>query len=79
RLLMSCGDLAIGWLLLRQAAVALGKLDANGVTTADQAFYEGKLAVAKFFAATVLPELVARRAVVEGTDLAIMDVSEAAF
>ncbi|MDQ1734220.1 MAG: hypothetical protein QOH56_471 [Pseudonocardiales bacterium] len=79
RLLMSCGDLAIGWLLLRQAAVALGKLDANGVTPADQAFYEGKLAVAKFFAATVLPELVARRTVVEGTDLAIMDVSEAAF
>ncbi|HEX2903674.1 MAG TPA: acyl-CoA dehydrogenase, partial [Jatrophihabitans sp.] len=60
RLLMSCGDLAIGWLLLRQAQVALTKLDGNGLSPADKAFYEGKLAVARFFAVTVLPELVAR-------------------
>jgi hypothetical protein len=79
RLLMSCGDLAIGWLLLRQAHVALAKLDQNGVSGADKAFYEGKLAVARFFATTVLPELVARRKVVEGTDNAIMDVAEEAF
>jgi alkylation response protein AidB-like acyl-CoA dehydrogenase len=79
RLLMSCGDLAIGWLLLRQAAVALAKLDANGVSAADKSFYEGKLAVAKFFAATVLPELVSRRKIVEGTDLALMDIAESAF
>ena len=79
RLLMSCGDLAIGWLLLRQAAVALDRLDGNGLSAADKAFYEGKLAVARFFAATVLPELVSRRKVVEGTDNAIMDVAEGAF
>ena len=83
RLLMSCGDLAIGWLLLRQAAVALGKLDGSStsgtLSAADKSFYEGKLAVARFFATTVLPELVARRKVVESTDNAIMDVSEDAF
>jgi len=79
RLLMSCGDLAIGWLLLRQATVALAALDGNGLSAADRAFYEGKLAVARFFAATVLPELVARRKVVESTDNAIMDVAEEAF
>lgn len=79
RLLMSCGDLAIGWLLLRQASIALQRLDDNGLSTADQAFYEGKLAVARFFASTVLPELVARRKVVEGTDNALMDVAEEAF
>jgi alkylation response protein AidB-like acyl-CoA dehydrogenase len=79
RLLMSCGDLVIGWLLLRQAAVALARLDGNGLSTADQAFYEGKLAVARFFAATVLPELVARRKVVESTDNAVMDVAEEVF
>jgi alkylation response protein AidB-like acyl-CoA dehydrogenase len=79
RLLLSCGDLAIGWLLLRQAHVALAKLDQNGVPAADKAFYEGKLAVARFFATTVLPELVARRKVVESTDNAIMDVAEEAF
>jgi alkylation response protein AidB-like acyl-CoA dehydrogenase len=83
RLLLSCGDLAIGWLLLRQAAVALARLDDNNLNgasgTADKAFYEGKLAVARFFATTVLPELVSRRKVVESTDLAVMDVAEAAF
>jgi alkylation response protein AidB-like acyl-CoA dehydrogenase len=83
RLLMSCGDLVIGWLLLRQAHVALGKLDGNGFSgpsgAADKSFYEGKLAVARFFATTVLPELVARRKVVESTDNAIMDVSEDVF
>jgi alkylation response protein AidB-like acyl-CoA dehydrogenase len=79
RLLMSCGDLVIGWLLLRQAMVALNKLDGNGLSSADKAFYEGKLSVAKFFATTVLPELVARRKVVESTDNALMDVAEDAF
>jgi alkylation response protein AidB-like acyl-CoA dehydrogenase len=79
RLLMSCGDLAIGWLLLRQAAIALNKLDGNGLSAADKAFYEGKLAVARFFATSVLPELVSRRKVVEGTDNAIMDIAEEVF
>ncbi len=79
RLLMSCGDLAIGWLLLRQAAVALDKLDSNGLSASDKSFYEGKLAVARFFAVTVLPELVSRRKIVEGTDNAIMDVAEDVF
>ena len=82
RLLMSCGDLAIGWLLLRQATVALAKLDdttSGRLSAADKSFYEGKLAVARFFATTVLPELVARRKVVESTDNAIMDIGEDAF
>jgi alkylation response protein AidB-like acyl-CoA dehydrogenase len=79
RLLMSAGDLMVGYLLLRQAAAALVKLDANGVSAADRAFYEGKPAVARFFATTVLPELAARRAVAETMDNALMDVPEAAF
>src|SRR3954453_7527380 len=79
RLLMSAGDLMVGYLLLRQAAVALDKLDANGVSEADRAFYEGKAAVARFFATTVLPELTARRQVAEAMDNALMDVPEASF
>ncbi|HEX4791056.1 MAG TPA: acyl-CoA dehydrogenase [Actinospica sp.] len=78
RLLMSVGDLLIGWLLTRQAAVALHALDA-GASAADTDFYQGKLAVARFFAATVLPELTARRAVLEHTDNALMDVPDGAF
>jgi hypothetical protein len=79
RLLLSAGDLMVGYLLLRQASVALTMLDANGVTPADRAFYEGKPAVARFFATTVLPELTARRVVAEGIDNALMDVPEASF
>jgi alkylation response protein AidB-like acyl-CoA dehydrogenase len=78
RFLMSTGDVLIGWLLLRQAEVALAAL--GGETTAkDQAFYTGKIAVAGFFARNILPELTARRAIIEATDNTLMDVPEAAF
>jgi alkylation response protein AidB-like acyl-CoA dehydrogenase len=79
RLLMSAGDLLVGYLLLRRAAVALTKLDGNGLSAADRSFYAGKPAVARFFAQTVLPELAARRAVVESTDNSLMDVAEDSF
>jgi alkylation response protein AidB-like acyl-CoA dehydrogenase len=79
RALLSAGDLMVGYLLLRQAAVALTKLDGNGLSEADRAFYEGKPAVARFFTQTVLPELAARRAIAESIDNALMDVPEAAF
>jgi len=79
RLLLSAGDLMVGYLLLRQAAVALQKLAAGGVSDADRAFYEGKPAVAHFFLLSVLPELAARRQVTEATDNALMDVPDASF
>ncbi|WP_290050769.1 acyl-CoA dehydrogenase [Amycolatopsis solani] len=78
RLLMSVGDLLIGWQLLKHAEVAIGKLDA-GAAAKDVAFYEGKIAVASFFAKQVLPELTARRAIVEAADNALMELDEAAF
>ncbi|MEN3356807.1 MAG: hypothetical protein V7637_789, partial [Mycobacteriales bacterium] len=73
------GDLIIGWLLLRGAAVANAALDAGTADTRDRAFYEGKIAAARFFATTVLPELSARRAVAETTDNGLMDLPETAF
>jgi alkylation response protein AidB-like acyl-CoA dehydrogenase len=76
--LMSVGDMLIGYLLLRGAEVAIAALD-GGSAGRDTAFYEGKVAVARFFARTVLPELTARRAVVDGADNAIMDLDVAAF
>jgi alkylation response protein AidB-like acyl-CoA dehydrogenase len=78
RLLMSVGDLLIGWLLQRQAHVALAALDA-GASAKDQPFYEGKVAVASFFAKTALPLLSANRAIVESADNTLMDLDEAAF
>ncbi len=78
RLLMSVGDLLIGWQLLKHAEVAIGKLDA-GASAKDVRFYEGKIASASFFAKQVLPELTARRAIVEAADNALMELDEAAF
>jgi hypothetical protein len=80
RLLLSAGDLMVGYLLLRQASVALAELDADGKLSAeDRAFYEGKPAVARFFLTTVLPELTARRQVTEGMDNALMDLPVESF
>jgi hypothetical protein len=78
RLLMAVGDLLIGWLLQRQAEIAIARLD-EGVPAKDKAFYEGKVAVATFFARNVLPELSAGRKIIEAADNSLMELDEAAF
>jgi alkylation response protein AidB-like acyl-CoA dehydrogenase len=78
RLLLATGDLLIGWLLLRQAEVALRAL-AGEVSAKDKAFYTGKAAVASFFARNVLPELSAGRKIIEGADNSLMELDESAF
>jgi alkylation response protein AidB-like acyl-CoA dehydrogenase len=82
RLLMALGDLVIGWLLARQAEVALAALDGSGadlLSAADRAFYQGKLATARFFAQTVLPRLTVEREIAEATTLDLMELPEEAF
>jgi Acetyl-CoA dehydrogenase C-terminal like len=59
--------------------VATDALDAGTAQFRDRAFYEGKIAAARFFASTVLPELAARRVVAARTDNALMDLPEDAF
>ncbi|HYZ69544.1 MAG TPA: acyl-CoA dehydrogenase, partial [Mycobacterium sp.] len=78
RFLLAIGDLLIGWLLLRQAEVALAALDTE-VSGRDRLFYTGKVAVAKFFAKNVLPRLTAERKILETVDLTVMDLREEAF
>ncbi|MCB0934707.1 MAG: acyl-CoA dehydrogenase, partial [Mycobacterium sp.] len=78
RFLLSVGDLVSGWLLQRQAAAAIAALDA-GATDADRSFYEGKIAVASFFAKNFLPLLTSTRQVIETIDNDIMELDEAAF
>ena len=78
RLLLASGDLVIGWLLLRQAEIALAALEA-GASGKDKDFYEGKVVTAKWFAQNRLPLLAAERAVAEATDDSIMSLSENAF
>jgi alkylation response protein AidB-like acyl-CoA dehydrogenase len=77
-LLLSVGDLLIGWLLLRHAEIALQALDGEP-DASDGAFYTGKVAVANFFVKTVLPRLSAERRIVEAVDLSIMEMREESF
>ena len=70
----------VGWLLLRQAEVALEKLGGDPVPAAkDTAFYEGKVAAAQFFAQYNLPKIGAELAIAQATDLSLMDLDEASF
>ena len=78
RLLMAVGDLIMGWLLLRQAEVAIAALEA-GASAKDQEFYKGKIAAAKWFAQNLLPLLAGERLAAETTNLEIMELSEDAF
>ena len=80
--LHSLSEVTIAWLLLRHAEVAQDKLDgagAGGLSENEQAFYEGKIASARWFARNVLPKLSRRRRTAEEEDGALMQLSVAAF
>jgi alkylation response protein AidB-like acyl-CoA dehydrogenase len=78
RLLMATGDLVIGWLLVRQAEVALAAL-AAGPSAKDTAFYTGKVETARWFARNRLPLLSSEHAIAEATTGEIMELPEEAF
>jgi alkylation response protein AidB-like acyl-CoA dehydrogenase len=77
RLLMNVGDIICAWLLLRQADIAVEKLAT--AAEKDKAFYQGKIAAAKFFVENVLPHISVDRSIIEKTDNSIMEISENAF
>ncbi|WP_329400398.1 acyl-CoA dehydrogenase [Streptomyces melanogenes] len=77
RLLMASGDVVVGYLLLKSAAVAAEKLPS--ASAKDVAFYTGKIAAAKFFAANVLPGVGTARALAETVDNSLMELDESAF
>jgi len=81
--LFSLSELVIGWLLLRQAEVAIDALRAGDHGTralnGDRVFYEGKVAAAKWFAHNVLPLFAGRREVLAQTDLSLMELDDAGF
>jgi alkylation response protein AidB-like acyl-CoA dehydrogenase len=76
--LMTLSELTCGWLIMRQAEVALAALKGE-VSDADKAFYEGKVAAARWFAANVLPQFTSRRAIVAHSSLEVMEMDDAAF
>ncbi|MBM4781293.1 MAG: acyl-CoA dehydrogenase [Archangiaceae bacterium] len=77
RLLFGLAELVIGWLLIRHAAVALKKRAT--ATGEDAAFYDGKVASARFFASEVLPNLVMLPKHVSGSTLKLMELADEAF
>ncbi|MFI0153270.1 acyl-CoA dehydrogenase [Streptomyces lydicus] len=77
RLLLASGDVVIGYLLLKGAAVAAEKL--AGASAKDKPFYTGKIAAAKFFAHNVLPGVGVERGLAESVDQSLMELDEAAF
>ncbi|WP_432103789.1 acyl-CoA dehydrogenase [Streptomyces sp. bgisy091] len=77
RLLMASGDVVVGYLLLKGAVVASEKL--RTASAKDAAFYQGKIAAAKFFAANILPGVSGERALAENVDNSLMELDEAAF
>ncbi len=76
RALMASGDIITAWLLLRQADIAAEKLPTAGK---ESAFYTGKIAAAKFFIATYLPQIAADRVIIESSDGSIMNIPESSF
>ncbi|QKV93693.1 acyl-CoA dehydrogenase C-terminal domain-containing protein [Streptomyces sp. NA02950] len=77
RLLLASGDVIIGYLLLKGAAIAAEKL--GTASAKDTSFYQGKIAAAKFFANEVLPGVSVQRALAESVDKGLMDLDESAF
>ncbi|HEY5579473.1 MAG TPA: acyl-CoA dehydrogenase [Acidimicrobiia bacterium] len=75
--LESLAELVIGWLLLRHAEVAL--VASPSASDADAAFYEGKVAAARFFVRNCLPQARLRRVLAEEEDGSLMELPVAAF
>ncbi|MFD3452235.1 acyl-CoA dehydrogenase [Streptomyces sp. NPDC058691] len=78
RLLLASGDVVVGYLLLKGAAVAAEKL-AAGASAKDTPFYTGKIAAARHFAADVLPHVSVARSIADGVTLDVMELPEEAF
>jgi hypothetical protein len=75
--LFSLSETVIAWLLIEHAALAIEKgAEASG---AEKAYYEGKVASARFFCKNVLPYISATRKIVEASALDLMELDEAAF
>lgn len=76
-LLASLSEVVVAWQLLRHAEVAVAKLPtAEGD---DAAFYDGKIASARFYIRNTLGNIGVRRAVAEQEEGALMSLTDASF
>ena len=72
-------DLAVGWLLLDQASIALNKLPETSETHPDHAFYTGKKFAAQYFANNVLTTLPSRVQRLSAIDTLPVEIPDEAF
>ncbi|MFD8937966.1 acyl-CoA dehydrogenase [Streptomyces sp. NPDC059578] len=83
RLLYACGDVLVGWLLLRKAAAAAEALDRapadRPTTQPDDDYLRGVIASASYFVQETLPHLAVERARTERPDPVLMSVPDAAW
>ena len=70
-------ELAVGWLLLEQAAIALEKIPEASAT--DKAFYEGKRYAAVYFAQNVLPFVATKARTIAAADDSAAQISDDSF
>ncbi|NUO49355.1 MAG: acyl-CoA dehydrogenase [Polyangiaceae bacterium] len=76
RILFALAEVIVGWLHLRAAVVALKN---KGERPEDAAFYDGKVATARWWCKNVLPGVSLTKRFVEESSLELMDLSDEAF
>ncbi len=79
RFLEMMSELAVAWLLLEGAAIALKKQAATPESHPDHAFYEGKKHAALYYAHNVLPGVIAKSKMLQSGDTSALDIPDAAF
>jgi hypothetical protein len=78
RILFAVAEVLVGWRLLAGARVATRAL-AGKLPDEERAFYQGKLAAARFYCAEILPGLATSRTIIENSELGLMELAEEAF
>jgi hypothetical protein len=78
RVLFALAELVIGWRLVVGAQVA-HRQRATTASDSDRAFYDGKLAAARFFCKHVLPGIGLARRLIEAGDLDLMELADDAY
>lgn len=79
RFLEMMSELAVGWLLLEQAAISIEKLESVSESHPDHAFYLGKKFAAIYFATNVLALVPSKAKIIAAADNSPNEVPDEAF
>ena len=79
RFLEMMAELAVSWLLLDGAVIALDKQKSVAADHPDHAFYAGKVAAAQYYARNVLPGVEEKARQLDTEDRSALEIPDAAF